>query len=336
MIKIKGTIPAKILATFQAKQPSGKPGEGCTQIPMSTKNFDGNRLPSATKLQKYLQKMGGFHWGLFGSPLVARLPNKELMIYDGGHRVAMLQMLYPDLKTFPGTIVDVESKAEVSRLFHRVNGSAASFVNGETRFINEVLGEEDGIDQYIDVLRAAKVTVYESEDNYVPNTPTDVAPKWKINVKPLQDMVDSNSKNTVWALNLYTRAWGQHTNDSDNGIAITGQIVKALHLIKDVYRDEFNQNDMQKKFEDHFVNLVSMMPDKGSHMFHENKHDRMELRHYGTAFGIMQRFCSFGRNQTWAPKTPNISKIKDLYTMYDKKKQSKITTSIQEDEVEYA
>jgi hypothetical protein len=221
-------------------------------------------------------------------------------------------------------------------LFHRVNGSAASFVNAETRFINEVLGEEDGIDQYIDVLRAAGVTVYESEDNYVPNKSTDVAPKWKINVKPLQDMVDSNNEDTVWALNLYTRAWGQHTNDSDNGIAITGQIVKALHLLKDVYRDEFSQNDMLKKFEEHFVNLVSMMPDKGSHLFHENKHDRMELRHYGTAFGIMQRFCSFGRNQTWAPKTPNISKIRDLYTIYDKKKQSKITKSIQEDEVEYA
>jgi hypothetical protein len=336
MIKIKGTIPAKVLAIFQAKQPAGKPGEGCTQIPMSTKNFDGNRLPSATKLQKYLQKMGGFHWGLFGSPLVARLPDGALEIYDGGHRVAMLQMLYPDLKTFPGTIIDVESKAEVSRLFHRVNGSAASFVSAETRFINEVLGEEDGIDQYINVLRATGVTVYESEDNYVPNSLTDVAPKWKINVKPLQDMVDSNSDDTIWALNLYTRAWGQHTGDSDIGIAITGQILKALHLIKDVYRDDFDQNDMLEKFEDHFTDLVSILPSKGDHLFHENKHDRMELRHYGTAFGIMQRFCSWGRNQKWAPKTPKIDKIKDLYTMYDKKKKSNTTRSIKEDEVEYA
>lgn len=322
MIKIKGSIPSKTLSTFKNQTPYGKQGVGCSQIPISVENFDGNRTPKATVLAKYLQKMGGFHWGLFGSPLVAKLPDGKLKIYDGGHRVAMLQILYPEVKTFPGTIVEVENDKEISRLFHRVNGSAASFVNPETRFINECLGEEEGTDKYLSVLKTAGVVVYESEDNYVPTEI--ISPKWKINVKPLQDMVDQDPQDATWAIDLYVKAWEQHyINSGEVGIPITGQIVKALHLIKGLYAQEFDKDDMLEKFEKHFIACVGLMPDKGAHLFHENKHDRMEMRHYGTALGIMSRFCSFGRNQSWAPKTPKIKKIEDLYVAYDKKKNEK-------------
>ena len=68
------------------------------------------------------------------------------------------------------------------------------------------------------------------------------------------------------------------------------------------------------------------MPDKGAHLFNENKHDRMEMRHYGTALGIMSRFCSFGRNQPWAKKTPKIGTIEELYKEYDAKKRAKLST----------
>jgi hypothetical protein len=106
MIELKGSIPAKTLKAYQAKTPHGTPGEGTKEIPINTPNFKGNRTPKGSVLAKYLQNNNGFHWGLFGSPLVARLPDGTLEIYDGGHRVSMLQQLYPDLKTFPGTIVE--------------------------------------------------------------------------------------------------------------------------------------------------------------------------------------------------------------------------------------
>ena len=225
MIKLKNSIPAKTLAIYQQKAPMGTPGHGTANIPIDTENFDGNRTPKGKVLAKYLEGNDGFHWGLFGSPLVARLPDGKLKIYDGGHRVAMLQQLYPHIKTFPGTIIDVKDEAEISRLFHRVNGSAASFVNAETRFINQVLGQENNIDKYVDVLTATNITVWESDENYVPEHIKN--PQWRINVGPLEDIVNDDRNLAIWALNLYTSSWGQFSTSGCT--AITGQIVKALH-----------------------------------------------------------------------------------------------------------
>jgi hypothetical protein len=75
------------------------------------------------------------------------------------------------------------------------------------------------------------------------------------------------------------------------------------------------------------------LPAKESWLFNaEHKHDRMELRYYGTAYGIMQRFLSFARNQTWASKAPSVKKIESLYKSYDEKKKDRVA----EKEAEYA
>ena len=316
MIKLKNSIPAKTLAIYQQKAPMGNPGIGTASIPIDTENFDGNRTPKGSILGKYLEKIDGFHWGLFGSPLVARLPDGTLKIYDGGHRVAMLQQLYPHMKTFPGTIIDVKDEAEISRLFYRVNGGAASFVNAETRFINQVLGQENNIDKYVDVLTATNVAVWEAEDNYVPAHINN--PQWRINVGPMEDMVDDDRNLTIWALNLYTTAWGQFSNTGC--VAVTGQIVKAIHLIGKTY-----ENDVKWKVEDFekwFINSIALSPDKTSWMFNENKHDRMEKRHYGTALGIVTKYLGWRRANGKVAATPK--KMEELYHEYDKKKSAKI------------
>jgi hypothetical protein len=320
MIAIKGSIPAKTLKTYQAKKPIGSPGQGTTNIPINTPNFNGNRTPKGSILAKYLQGNDGFHWGLFGSPLVARLPDGTLEIYDGGHRVSMLQQLYPDVKTFPGTIIDVEDKAEISRLFYRVNGGAASFVNPETRFINQVLGEEVGVDKYIDVLEKANVTIYESEENYVPQT---VKPKWKMNIKPLEDIVDLDKNLAVWALNLYTTAWGQVVSETSNGIAITGQIVKGLHQLGITYKDYFNTKQGLERFENWFITMVGLSPSKSDWLFStEFKHERMELRHLGTALGIMTKYAAYARVR-YNSSAPSADAIKSLYKSHDAKRAKK-------------
>lgn len=321
MITIKGSIPAKTLKTYQAKSPFGNPGEGTTDIPINTPNFDGNRKPKGSVLAKYLQSNDGFHWGLFGSPLVARLPDGKLKIYDGGHRVSMLQQLYPEMKTFPGTIIDVKDEAEISRLFYRVNGGAASFVNPETRFINQVLGEEVGVDKYIDVLEKTNVTVYESDDNYVPISVN--TPRWKINVKPLEDIVNSDKDLAIWALKLYTQAWGQFGSNNATGIAITGQIVKALHQLGITYKEHFSTKQGLERFEEWFIKSVKLSPDKSSWLFAtEYKHERMELRHLGTALGIMSKYAGYARTQ-YSNSAPKVEPIKTLYEAHDNKRAKK-------------
>jgi len=326
MITIKGSIPAKTLKTYQAKSPFGNPGQGTTNIPIDTPNFNGNRTPNGKILAKYLEGNDGFHWGLFGSPLVARLPDDTLEIYDGGHRVSMLQQLYPHMKTFPGTIVDVDSKEEISRLFYRVNGGAASFVNPETRFINQVLGQEKNIGEYVDVLRKTEVTVYDSDTNYVPKEVTN--PRWKTNVKPLEDMVKENKELAIWAYNLYTKAWDQHHRSSETGIPITGQIVKALHTIASIYANYFDNPRDALRFEDWFISMVSLSPAKSDWLFaNDYKHERMELRHLGTALGIWKKYCNYARGK-FGGSAPALAPIEDAYNAHDKKRAAKKDTQI--------
>jgi len=320
MINLKGKIPTKVINTYRAVGALGTPGDGSKPIPINTPNFDGNRTPKANDLTKRLQKNGGFHWGLFGSPLVARLPDGTLKIYDGGHRVAMLQQLFPERETFPGTIIDVKNDAEISRLFHRVNGSAASFVNAEQRFINEVKGEEEGISQYTDVLSESGVVIMDSETNFVPTTATSL--KWKAKIRPIEEMTDRNKEDAVWALSLFVSAWDKYSRPGSTGNEVTGQIAKALHFIKEVYANRFEDEAMLKHFEDWFVNAVSFDPLIGSWIFRENKHDRMEKRHYGTAYGIMQKYCNYARN-TIINRAPKIEPIKSAYLAYDEKQKSK-------------
>jgi hypothetical protein len=321
MIKIKGAIPAKTLKVYQSKSPIGNPGEGTANIPIDTENFYGNRTPKGSVLAKYLQGNDGFHWGLFGSPLVARLPDDTLKIYDGGHRVSMLQQLYPEMKTFPGTIIDVKDEAEISRLFYRVNGGAASFVNQETRFINQVLGEEPGVDKYTDVLEKTNVTVFESDENYVPMSISH--PQWKINVKPLEDIVDLNKDLAIWALHLYTKAFGQFVSDNATGTAITGQIVKALHQLGITYKEHFSTKQGLERFEEWIIKSVGLDPSKSSWLFStEYKHERMELRHLGTALGIMSKYAGYARPR-FGNSAPTVAPIKTLYQAHDLKRAKK-------------
>jgi|TARA_B110000259_G_C13990031_1_gene392078 hypothetical protein len=328
-IEMQGTLPKKVIEIYGSKAPQGEQGIGTIDIDINTPNWEGNRRPSASKIEKYLKKYNGFAWALFGSPLVAQLPNGDRWIYDGGHRVSMLQALYPDRTTFPGTVIKVKDTKEVARLFHRVNGTAASFVNNEVRFINEVLGEEDGIEQYIKVLEKTKVAVLESPSNYVPKTIKD--PKWKINAKPMQDMVDTDHDSSIWALDLYTQAFGvSEARKGNSAVSVTGQIVKAIQLLNLVYKDWFSNEANLDLFEDWFNNSVIYDNQKTSWLFStEYKHERMEKRHYGTALGIFTKFASYCRaTKGMGKNAPKIEIIKKLYTEHDEKRTLSTPTSL--------
>jgi hypothetical protein len=328
MITLKGVIPEKTLKKYQEKTPQGIPGEGLQSISIDTPNYDGNRMPMANKLVKYLENYEGFHWGLFGSPLVAQLPSGERWIYDGGHRVALLQRLYPERKTFPGTIIQVQNKKEIARLFHRINGTSASFVSPEVRFINQVLGDEKGIEVLKNVLKLTNTSVMESEENFVPKEHEDSKPTlFRINVGPLEHMVEHEGKEcAVWAIKTYCLAWGQFLpeNTKQTGIPITGQIVKALSTLKELYFDFFKDFKNEKIFSDWYEAALKVNPEKSTWIFNNLKHDRMEQRHYGTAYGMWRQFCSAMRNTNIKGfKVPSVKLIENLYNSYEEKKQER-------------
>lgn len=326
-IKIKGSIPEKILNKYQEKNPIGTMGTG-EMVSIDTPNFDGNRTPKATALSKYLQRSDGFVWALFGAPLVAEYPTKngtEKVVIDGGHRVSMLQSVYPDVKEYPATIVQVESKEKAHQYFHRINGTSSSKVTAECRFINEVLGKEINKtnDNIINVLKKTDIVIWESDDNFVP---LNSKANWKITIKPMEEMVKLDKNLTVNALNLYTNAFGQlNRSYASTCVPITAQIVKGLHQLLYTYRDHFAQGGNLSHFENWFCKSVQMIPSKDEWLFKTYKHDRMEQRHLGTAYGIMKRYASSCRTGSLAGGVtiPRVELIENVYNAYDNKQKQK-------------
>lgn len=315
-IQLKGNIPQTTLKQIQNSNVYGNKPGGQEDVPIETPNFNGNRKPRANDISKYLTSQGGFHWGLYGSPLVARVKSEQgkLYVYDGGHRKAMYEVRFPDATTFPATVIDVDNIAEVSRLFHRINGSASKNVNNETRFINQVLGEEDIVKKGIRLLEKTDIVVMESEDNYVPLS--NLNPKWKIKARALEELCKMGENYSIMGLDLYKKSFF-----SKNAIdEVTGQIAKAITHIFKVEEDYFLENGYDT-FCEWFTSAVKFNPAKNDWLFKEHPHDRMELRHTGTAFGIWQKYCNYARLNLSGKKIPTIndSNVSKTYHEYKNK-----------------
>jgi len=318
-IQLKGNIPQTTLKQLQNSTVYGNKPGGQEDVPIETENFNGNRRPRANDISKYLKDQGGFHWGLYGSPLVARVKSEQgkLYVYDGGHRKAMYEVRFPEATTFPATVIDVENMEEVSRLFHRINGSASKNVNNETRFINQVLGKEDVIKKQLRLLEKTGVVVMESEDNYVPHT--NLNPNWKIKARALEDLCRMGENYAIMGLDLYKKSFFSRNNIDE----VTGQIAKALAHIFKVEQDYFSTVGYDL-FCEWFTSAVKFNPAKNDWLFKtEYPHDRMELRYTGTAFGIWQKFCSYARNNYSGAKVPliNDSNVANTYYEYSEKQQ---------------
>lgn len=319
-IKLQNAIPKKVLEKYRGAPyvDGSQPGKNGTYVPITTPNFPDNRDPKGTDLADYIKKSDGFHWGLYGSPLVAELPSGERVIYDGGHRVAMLQSFYPEITEFPCTVIQVSSMEEVNRLFYKINGFSSKNVTSELRFINQIKGQENmpHHDKMITVLEKTGLVVAENEDNFVPVKNKNF--RFKMNVGPLQKMVYDarNVDNAIWALNLYKKAW-----DYDTTKVVTGQIAEGLWQLKCTYSD-YKHWDL---FENWLVGAVSFNSSKRDWLFTERyPHDRMEKRFLGTALGIMEMFIA-NTNKKSPGKTPKLALIESLYKEHVEKRSKKLS-----------
>ena len=310
MIKIQGSIPEKVLAKYVNKAHGTKP-TGLTDVPINTPNFKSNRTPKGTHLAKRLEANNGFMWELYGAPLVARLPNGSMQIYDGGNRVATLQRIFPDVESFPALIVDVENESQIARLFHRINGTASQPVSPNVRFISQVLGKEEGLKDYIDVMKKTSVVVAESTKikNYVLDDI--INPKWRIDSNALIFLTDYNKATAITSLNLFTSSF--KPNRGDGLQPVVSQVVKGIQRLLKTYHSEFFCNKENfEHFSNWFKNATEFDSNPNNWQFNEKyPHDRMEMRHLGTALGIVQKYGKYCRDHNKA--SPNVNIMKAQY-----------------------
>ena len=308
-IKMKGSISEKILNKY-LNVSKGTPATA-EIVPISIPNLLTNRKPSGAKLSKYIDRNNGFDWALFGMPIAARYPNGMMEIIDGGHRVALLQCILPDITEFTACVVDVNNEARGKELFHQYNGTSSSTVSNECRFVNEVLGNEDVPlnKRIMKVLSSTGVTVYEHEDCYVSEGIE--SPQWKINLRAIEYMVKKDIPTTIHALNMYTLAFPTRGTTPNS---VVNQFAKALQQVLITYSDYFtleaNLDNLNA-----YLDYKALAETPSTMLSKEYSHDRMEKRYLGTAYGLMQNFRRWvERNSKKGGITvPEMAPIKDLY-----------------------
>jgi hypothetical protein len=308
-IKINGSISEKILNKYQSVS-KGTPGTA-EIVPISIPNLLSNRQPKGANISKYIDRNNGFDWALFGMPTVARYPNGLMEIIDGGHRVAMLQCILPDITQYTACVVDLANEARGKELFHQFNGTSSSTVSNECRFVNEVLGNEDVPlnKRIVKVLNATGVTVYEHEDCYVSEGIK--SPQWKINFKAIEYMVKKDIPTTIQALNIYTTAFPTRGTTPNS---VVNQFAKALQQLLLTYSSYFtleaNVDNLNA-----FLNHKALDETPATMLSKEYTHARMEKFYLGTAYGLMQNFRRWvERNSKKGGITvPEMAPIKDLY-----------------------
>lgn len=104
-------------------------------VPLTIPSYK-NRATEASRIEGYLKKAGGWDEALAGCISVARLPNGNLIRYDGDHRTHMKKITSPNSTTIKAVVVDVSSYEEISELFKTVNYSGRKNLRAEDLFIH--------------------------------------------------------------------------------------------------------------------------------------------------------------------------------------------------------
>lgn len=97
-----------------------------------------NRKTDPATIKKYISCANGFHRGLWQPPLVARLPDGTMKLFDGDHRRALWKLAYPNKKTMPAQIVHVNNEQEISKYFVIINKTGRKRLSPEENFVHEV------------------------------------------------------------------------------------------------------------------------------------------------------------------------------------------------------
>ncbi len=100
-----------------------------------------NRDTCDTVIKKLIKNGNGFDFSMWNPPLVGRLPNGDMLLYDGDHSRALYRMFFPKAKRMPVRVKEFESKAEIHNEFVKVNSTCITPLTKEEIFVHEVHGK---------------------------------------------------------------------------------------------------------------------------------------------------------------------------------------------------
>jgi hypothetical protein len=106
-------------------------------VPVTINSYRNRRTKQST-IKVYLKN--GFDNRLWSPPLVARLPNGDMHLFDGDHRRAMWKIAHPNDTHMDAYVVDIKDYKEISQLFVKVNKTGRKSLTSEEIYLHEVWG----------------------------------------------------------------------------------------------------------------------------------------------------------------------------------------------------
>ena len=311
-----GTIPMSFLDKYKGKTKGNQPND-INKVCVGDITFRWNgRKPKASTIKSYIKKEDGINWYLFDTLKLAQVDGVTEDAWDTLHRAIMACVVLGPDAMVPATITRFDDGKEVHSTFWKTNGSRSKKVTQEQTFISKVKADDcETVDQEILTLldKLGDVVIYEDEELFEPAANT---AEWSIKYAAAKDLVEKFRKNglpdyglIVAQFRLYQDIFLRSYRTDINPKIINGQLVKALVLIASKQQEwlvdtstaghdseEYSKEKCYNKdwFERWLRKAVlSRRSIEQQWLYKEWGHDRMEKRHFGTAYGIWKDFVSW-------------------------------------------
>jgi hypothetical protein len=252
-----------------------------------------NRDTKLSSLKRNLKNRGGFDGNLWQPPRVGRVRSSgATYIFDGDHSRHLFMHTYPEAKTMPMCVIDVDAKKDIHRLFYQVNKTCKTAISQEEVFVHQVHADDNTVSKYANACYETGMFVYGShEEGATVGDPAGVMIKFSQlkaayhaseNIDMLRDAKNLIMKcKTPLAANKY----------------LPGGLLRSLCLLFSAYPDLRAGGECGEEFEEFFVDSVgAKTPERYGKRVEQDCRSGYE-KSYRMAAGIAQEINDHQKDQ---------------------------------------
>ena len=291
----KGGVPAAVEKYMGIEWGNPAPG---SRISVDTPMHKSQRAYKRQNVYKYIARVGGVDWNLFGyATAVRRKSDGATAVINGQHRINLVKLLLPQVTDVPAHIIEVddqEFESYASELFSQFNGQTQKSLTNEELFHSQVLA----LDPYALYVKS----ILEQCDlscGTVNITTTSKPVVYATFVKCLK----LSESATIRSVELMRRGFKTVADDPLHGLVFL--LSQADYAVLGDARTRVG-----KDFESWFTQAVPMFHTLNDLKF--KKYRNNPSWHKGIAYGLAKSFNNYQRKNS-KPAGPTITKIKRIY-----------------------
>ena len=239
-----------------------------------------NRDTEIKNLRKNLKVRGGFDGDMWQPPRAGRCADTDkVFAFDGDHSRHLFKMTYPDAKTMPMQVIDVETKADIHRLFVQTNKTCKTAITSEQTFVHSVYAGDENVQDYANILNNSGMYVYCShEDGGSVGDDSGVPVKFN----SLKAAVDASEEVEMVreAKELVMKCKNPRKEDKP----ISGEMLRSLCVLFSAYPALRPNGACGEEFEEFFIEAVgSKLPERFGKKVQEDCKSKFKSQYRMTA-----------------------------------------------------